>query len=257
MTNCPAGFKVNFLIAGVQKGGTSALAHFLSQHPEICMAPQKEVHFFDQPDFDDALDWNTLNADYAKAFPNYNGEGLVGEATPIYMYLPCLAGRIQRYNSAMKLIVLLRDPAERALSHYYMERNRGQEELPLTLAILVEKFRLWRDRSNVAENSSVRVHSYLDRGFYVRQIKNLLRYFPGGQVLCLKSEELARQHQATLDKVYDFLGVSDRSFVPPRERVLEGQYDKRATRLAQMALVHYYRREIKALERLLSGNFNR
>ena len=78
-----AGFQVNFLIIGAQKSGTTALAHFLSLHPEICHSPRKELRFFSAPDFDQREPVEALGRRYRAHFPNYNGQALVGESTPI------------------------------------------------------------------------------------------------------------------------------------------------------------------------------
>lgn len=84
------------------------------------MAPAKEVHIFDSPTFDAGQ----IDARYAAALPNYGGQRCVMEATPSYLYLPDVPGRIAQYNPAMRVIVLLRDPVERAVSHHHMERAR-------------------------------------------------------------------------------------------------------------------------------------
>jgi len=213
-------FLVNFLIVGTQKGGTTALAKFLSQHPEICFAPCKEVHFFDAVDYNPELTHSQLNQQYQQAFPNWQGQHLVGEATPIYMYLPFVAERIYHYNPQMKLIFLLRNPVERAISHYNMELSRGQEWLPLGLAVVLEKLRLWLDRHNLQEKSSLRCHSYVDRGFYSQQILRMQQYFPPEQMLFINTKDLWHNHQENLQKIYGFLGLVDRTFIPTQELIL-------------------------------------
>lgn len=214
-----ADFLVNFLIVGTQKGGTTALGKFLAQHPEICFAPSKEVHFFDSVTYDPKAELTLLNQQYQQAFPNWQGQQLIGEATPIYMYFPFIAERIYAYNPQMKLIFLLRDPVDRAISQYQMERGRGLESLPLPIALALEPLRLWYDRDNFQEKSSRRCHSYVDRGFYARQILQMQRYFPPQQMLFLKTSDLWQHHQETLRKIYDFLGIVDQTIIPPQELV--------------------------------------
>ncbi|MBX7156982.1 MAG: sulfotransferase domain-containing protein [Verrucomicrobiae bacterium] len=206
--------RINFLIVGTQKGGTTALADFLSQHPEICLAPQKEVHFFDSPQFQDATTVEEWQRNYSKAFPNHQSQTLIGEATPIYMYWPQIAQRIHRYNPNIKLIFLLRDPLQRAISHYRMELQRGNETLSFTQACIAEPFRLFKDRNNLSETSSLRLHSYLHRGFYRKQIERFRQFFPDSQILILKNESLLQQHELTLKKIYYFLGINDTAFIP-------------------------------------------
>ncbi len=214
-----SGFQVDFLIAGTQKGGTTALAHFLGQHPEICLPKNKEAHFFDDPDFPEDEPPEATLERYRTFFPVELKGRLRADATPIYMYLPEIARRIWRVNPAMKWIVLLRDPVGRAVSHYQMERGRGNETLPFAAAIAAEKLRLRRDWHNRAWDSSMRQHNYVHRGLYTRQIRRVRRLFGADAVLILTLEDLQRQHEKTLRRVYEFLGVKNREFVPPPEVV--------------------------------------
>ena len=102
--------RAEFLIAGMQKAGTTALHHFLSKHPEVFMPTRKELHFFD----DEAIDWQAAPYsdynDYFAAAPDWQ---TVGEATPIYTFWPTAMQRIACYNPGMRLIVLLRHPVGR------------------------------------------------------------------------------------------------------------------------------------------------
>jgi len=245
-------FRVNFLIVGTQKGGTTALASFLGQEPRICMAPCKEVHFFDAPNFDDSADIDSINRRYQKAFPNFASQPLVGEATPIYMYFPQVAARIKQYNPDMKLIFLLRDPTSRAISHYGMEYARGNEKWPLPMALALEPFRLWRDRGDASDQSSWRLHSYMDRGLYSRQIKNMKRYFPPDQMLFLRSEDLWRDHEGTLRKTYQFLGLGPDAVVAPQERVYVAQKTVRGSPFLLQLIKWRFSYERRFLARLLN-----
>ena len=197
--------KVGFLIAGVQKGGTTSLDAWLRQHPAIGMARQKEVHFFDDeaafaagPPPDDA---------YHAAFDRAPGVTIHGEATPIYTYWADAPRRIWAYNPHMRFIVLLRNPVERAWSHWRMARRLREETLDFATAIRCET-----ERCRVALPLQHRMYSYLDRGFYSEQIRRLRRFFPESQLLFLKSETLFRQPRATLARVCAFLSVPEWNF---------------------------------------------
>lgn len=227
---------MNFVIAGAQKAGTTALATFLGEHPEICIADKKEVHLFDDQDYSREWTPEAIDRRYAEACGNYSGQPLVGEATPIYLYWPHIAGELHRYNPEMRLIVLLRDPVERAISHHRMERARGNERLSLLPALLIESYRLRRDRGNHALDSAWRRHSYQDRGFYARQLQNLFRVFARDRVLVLNADALMNDHATTLRRVYAFLGVTDRSFMPQPATVFAGDHDRRRHRLARALL---------------------
>ncbi|MCY3840112.1 MAG: sulfotransferase domain-containing protein [Gammaproteobacteria bacterium] len=211
---------VDFVIAGAQKGGTSALAHFLSGHPAVAM-PSREGHVFDSPDY--SPDWTPEEIDtrYARRLEPRRTTAVCGESTPIYLFLPDVAAQLRRYNPALKVVVILRDPVERALSHYAMERGRGNEHRPLWFALLAERWRLRRCPDRKGPESAARRHSYRSRGLYSGQLRNLFAAFPPNQVLVLRSEDLRRRHDETLENVFAFLGVSVSVRIPP-EAVFKG-----------------------------------
>ena len=198
---------VEFLIAGVQRGGTTALHSFLSRHPDLYLPTCKELHFFD----DESLDWR--RPDYSRFHSHFSDRQtgqIAGEATPIYTYWEPSAARIHQYDPAMKLIVLLRNPVERAYSHWAMEFGRGTETLGFAAAIRGGRSRGFRSR----------VFSYVERGFYSKEIDRLTSLFPPVQLLFLRTEDLRERHRATLDVVCDFIGVERFTEYPPAACVL-------------------------------------
>ena len=207
--------RLGFMIVGAQKCGTTALAHFLSRHPEIGMAKPKEVHLFDAPDY--SGDWSPEEMDerYQPSFEHCPGAAVRGEATPIYMVLPEIARELRRYNPDLKLVVLLRDPVERAISHYYMESGRDKEHRPLWLALLSEPFRLRRCRDARQAGSAMRRHSYRRRGLYSLQLRNLYRFFDRDRVLVIRTQDLLQRHDAVLRRVFAFLAVSQDVRIAP------------------------------------------
>lgn len=211
---------VDFVIAGAQKGGTSALAHFLSQHPAIAMA-SREGHIFDSPDYSEDWTPEEIDARYARRIARRPATAACGESTPIYLFFSDVAAELLRYNPALKVVVILRDPVERALSHYAMERGRGNERRPLWIALLAERWRLRRCPDPRAPESAARQHSYRSRGLYGVQLRNLFAVFPPNQVLVLRSEDLLQRHDETLENVFAFLGVSV-SVRIPAETVFKG-----------------------------------
>ena len=199
--------KLDFIIIGAQKCGTTALAHFLSQHPDICMAEPKEAHAFDHVDYAGQWTDKLLDEHYGGFFGYAHSEQCLGEATPIYLLLPHAAAEIQAWNPEIKLLVILRDPVERAISHYRMAVEEGYEHLPLWLALLVEPLRMWLGSSRLAEHSMYRENSYRSRGLYARQLQGFLGYFEPDQILVLRAESLQAEHADTLSEVFEFLGV--------------------------------------------------
>ena len=221
----PVGFdpaeRVGFLVAGVQKGGTTALFDYLAGHPDLSMAPEKEVHFFDDEGpgspglqgrgFD--VDWSDPDyGAYHARFPAADGR-LRGEATPIYLYWPPSLPRIAAYNPAMKLILVFRDPVDRAWSHWRMERARGVEPLSFADAIRCGRSRV----EDPAAPGHHRVHSYVERGFYGAQVTRLLGFFPRQQVFFGDARLLRADPSLFLRNVCEFLGVTPMAQVRPLE----------------------------------------
>lgn len=189
----------SFLIIGVQKGGTTALYHYLSQEPAVALSRVKETHFFD----DERRDWRRPDYDaYHACFPDAAGRPC-GEATPIYSYWPGCLERIAAYNPAMRLVLLLRDPVERAWSHWRMEFARGSESEPFGWCIREGRRRLHEGGADGRH----RVHSYVERGFYAEQIERIWKVFPRDQLLVLRSDELRLRPGATLAQVRTFIGA--------------------------------------------------
>ncbi len=241
--------KLDFMIVGAQKCGTSALSHFLSQHPDIAIARGKEVHLFDDPDYSPLWSEAEMDHYYDDYFEDDAVQAICGEATPIYLYWPEIAQELARYNKQLKLIVMLRDPVERAISQYGMERRRGLESLPRWLAFLIEPIRLKISGEARALNSSRRTHSYIDRGFYARQIESLRCHFPDDQILLIEQSQLLQNHESTMTQVFGFLGCGDDS-MPVAEQVFAGDaFHKRGFFVKTLLSLRYWRanRQLKKL----------
>lgn len=200
---------VNLHIIGVQKAGTSALAHFLSQHPDICVVQDKEAHVFDQPDYPKYDTQNFANKRYAKKLQHYNKELIICDATPVTLFNPTFLERCYSYNPSAKFIVILRDPVQRAVSHYYMSKKRRRESNNMLLGFMKEALRLHCvDKSEAWQSGSVwRDNSYLKRGLYREQINNLYSIVAESQCLVLTQETLLAEHDATMSKVFNFLDI--------------------------------------------------
>ena len=243
---------VDFMIVGVQKGGTTALGQFLAQHPSIGMAEPKEVHLFDAEDYAADTPVADLDKRYRRRFAHCTAARIRGEATPTYLFFPEIAPALKRYNPALKLIVLLRDPAQRALSAHRMQRIRGRERLPFALALLAEPWRLLQDRHPRGHRSATREHAYRRRGLYAAQLENLYAAFDPSQVLVLRSEDLRRHHEAILRRVFRFLGVEQPATLPPPAIVFPTEHQDGRHRLACALLRLSYASANRRLRRLLA-----
>lgn len=212
-----AGSLPSFLVVGTQKGGTTELYEQLIQHPQVKPAFVKEVHYFDA-NFDKGLDW------YRAFFPQQHEghaarpcESITGEASPCYMFHPGVARRAQRSIPQVKIIMLLRNPANRAYSHYHHEVRLGHETLPFEAAIAQEPDRLRGEKDKMLADdhyySERYMHfSYLTRGIYVDQVRTWFEHFPASQLLVLQSEDFFADMAGVMRQVDEFLGID---YAPP------------------------------------------
>ena len=222
--------RVAFIIAGAQKGGTTALFDYLGDEPGLALSREKEVHFFD----DETIDWAWPDSGgYHASFPPADGR-LRGEATPIYLYWPQSLERIAAYNPAMKLVIMLRDPVARAWSHWKMEYARGAETQPFAWCI-----REGRQRLFDGEPWGVhREFSYVERGFYGEQLDQLFGLFAREQVLTLRAEDLRADPGPVLAKLRDFLGVAPGARAPPAREVHVGREMDYGSQLTDEDVAH-------------------
>jgi hypothetical protein len=185
----------NLIVIGATSAGTTALYHYLGEHPEISMSREKELRFFLEE-----INWGNGREWYESQFTNGSAQ-VCGEASPQYTRFPDYLGVPERMYSLVpgaKLIYLVRDPIERIVSAYVDNRSTGQEDRSLAEAVTEPAGNLY-----VSESS------------YYMQLERYLERFPGEQILVVKQEDLLRQRRPTLRNVFRFLGV-DESFDSPR-----------------------------------------
>ena len=210
----------NFFVVGAQKAGTTSLYHYLDQHPEVFMSPAKEPFFFDheidpagrlvrqkfgrrslarKPRFANIEEYQAL-------FDGVRDEKAVGEASPLYIYAPGTARRIERYVPQAKIVAILRNPADRAYSAFLYALRMGVEPLTDFRRVLQEEEQRIRDNWHF-------VYRYRDRGFYYGQIKSFYEVFGPEKVGVWLYEDLKENPHKVASGVFRFLGVDD-SFVP-------------------------------------------
>ena len=205
----------NFIVIGAAKGGTTALHRYLKQHPQIFMSPRKEMRFFpfedNPPDYRgpgdeaDAAQMTIKLEDYVAQFEGSEAYPARGEISPIYLYMPQTAERIRHYIPDAKLIAILRQPAERAFSHYLMMKRDRLETLSFADALDAEDQR-------VADKYGHRWY-YLRRGFYAAQLKPYFANFRREQLKVYLYEDYASNPVGFAQDIFRFLNVDD-TFVP-------------------------------------------
>jgi len=206
----------NFLIIGVQRGGTTSLYKYLTKHPKIIPALKKEIHFFDI-NFDKGVSWYQSKFKQNPFFmilykKKKFKDSITGEATPYYIYHPYGAQRISKIIPNVKLIVLLRNPVERAYSHYHHEVRLKAERLSFEDAIKEESKRLEDETEKMLKDENYysfnhQHFSYLQRGIYIDQLEVWTKKFPKEQILILSSEDLYSNSNEICNEVFSFLNL--------------------------------------------------
>ena len=202
----------DFLIIGAQKCGTTFLYQLLVQHPRVKPAFLKEVHYFDL-NFEKGNNWYRSNFPLQMRNPRTY---VTGEASPYYLFHPYAPERASTVVPDAKLIILLRDPVDRAYSHYQHQVKRvtgeARETLTFEEAIEAEERILPAEVSKMLQDenyksSSHRTRSYLGRSRYMDQLQVWSSFFPRRRMLVLKSEDLFNDTTNTLERVLDFLAL--------------------------------------------------
>jgi hypothetical protein len=209
----------DFLIIGTKRGGTTSLWNYLIRHPLVPrLFPAwntKTSHYFEEH-------WGRSEAWYRSHFPTatrraalerrHGGPSRVGEAAPLYMFHPLVPERVHTLMPDARMIVLLRDPVERAYSHWKERRTIGKEPLGFAEALQQEETRTAGERERlIAEpgyfSEPYDWYTYRARGRYIEHLTPWLDHFDRGQLLIVASEELYRQPSETYARVLDFLGL--------------------------------------------------
>jgi tetratricopeptide (TPR) repeat protein len=239
----------DFIIIGASKCGTSSLYNYLSYHPQILFSHKKELDFF-WKNFDRGINW------YLAHFPTLSDRDdfLTGEATPNYLRFPIVAERIKEYCSQVKLIVLLRNPVERAISWHYHKIAHGLTSGSLTDAIAQEMKELESWSETDFFNTGYRNPDNLLSSLYCYQFKVWLELFSQEQFLILKSEDLYNHPASVMEQVYGFLGLSNHQ-LSEYPQVNAGSYNSVDPQLRK-TLANYFRPYNQQLQDYLGMQFN-
>jgi Sulfotransferase domain len=251
----------DFLIIGAQRCGTTSLQRYLIQHPCIAPAFRKEVHFFDK-NLSKGTTW------YREHFPSLlykyyvttilRRRFMTGEASAAYIFYPHAPKRVLATVPRAKLIILLRNPVDRAYSHYQHEVSLKYETLPFDEAIARESERLHGEREKMLadqsyDSYSYRHHSYLSRGVYAEQLAIWMSLFSREQMLILQSEDFFARPASVFQKVLRFLDL------PPWELSEYKPYNAREYSTMNAAtrrrLIDYFEPHNRRLRELVGQKF--
>ncbi|MCE7740851.1 MAG: sulfotransferase domain-containing protein [Candidatus Heimdallarchaeota archaeon] len=188
--------KLDFIIVGAMKAGTSSLAFQLKHNPQICI-PLKEVHYFNnEENYNKGIQW------YEGIFKDCNPENIIGEKTPTYSYLEKVPERIYEYKSDIKLVWIFRNPLSRSYSNYWHAVKSGRENYSFDKAVRKEPERLKKDVWK----------GYLKRSIYAEQIERYLNFFDKKQMYFMIFEDFVRNPVENMKGLFKFLRVSFNNF---------------------------------------------
>lgn len=198
----------DFIIVGAQKAGTTSLYSTLSQSKNIKLSFKKEVHFFDQ-NYQRGDRW------YRAHFPLeiFSKGKQIGEATPSYIFCPFSAERLVQLLPGIKLILMLRDPVDRAVSHYFKQVRRGTEAREIREALFgsIERVKEIETRmmsGDFSDQTEYYLTSYLQRGLYLEQIKRFRKHFSEDQLHIIEMKSYIACYDQEILKLEQFLGTS-------------------------------------------------
>jgi hypothetical protein len=193
----------NFFIVGAAKSGTSSLYALLRQHPEVFMSRPKEPHHFGHVSPPHELRWHfDAYRDprrYLRLFEDAKGFKAIGEGSTSYLWHPEVPARIRKVAPGARIVIALRDPIERAYSHYLMHRREGIQNLPFYQALREDL-----NRTDFAWGIS---HFYVEKGRYAAQVRRYLDVFGPEQVKIVLFDHFKRDPAAGLLDIVRFLGL--------------------------------------------------
>jgi len=226
----------DFLIIGAQKCGTTSLYNYLLRHPTIVPATKRSIKFFDHgPNWDKGLMWYRAHFPFAPGRTAPPARPLVGECTPSYLVHPLGAQRVHTATPDARLIVLLRNPVDRAYSAYHHQSRKGREPLSFEAALDQEAERVGDEYRRLAADPNFvahgyRLHSYVGWGRYVEHLEPFLRIFKRERILILLTEDLAADSAGVLAQVHEFLGLPA-VHLPDYPRLNTGRYESLEPRI--------------------------
>jgi hypothetical protein len=205
----------DFIIIGAQKSGTTSLFNMMCKHPRITRAAEKELHFFDLK-YDYGPKW------YFSNFP-IKYKSITGEATPYYLFHPLVPERVKQLLPNIKLIILLRNPIDRAYSQFHMQKRIGIENAK-SFEEAVHRELKWLETESEYEIflRSRNLHQnflYLERGKYYAQLSSWLKHYTLKDMIIIESNEFFNSPARQLSSVYKFLFHSKNDYLSEQDSI--------------------------------------
>jgi hypothetical protein len=222
----------NFFIVGAAKAGTTSMYAYLSRHPEVFMSTLKQPHYFSsfevKQQFDNFMPVFRQARAYQELFFGSESYKAVGEASPSYL---CDANAATRIKSAIphaKIIISLRNPVQRAYSHYLMEFHEGNETLPFREALKVDE--------NRNEKGWGISFQYVELGLYADQVERYLKVFDPANVLVVIFEDFVRDTEAVMQQIASFLDIDPNQYPEDCFQRVHNPFEASRNKFARMIL---------------------
>ncbi len=250
-----------FIVIGAQKAGTTSLQYYLSQHPHIVPGFRKGIHFFDGGLHPDVVDNFKKGVGWYRAhFPlkkELGSDRITGEASPLYIYNPVAAARIHAVVPEVKLIAVLRNPADRAISQYYHEERKQGTGEEILKRFNDEDEILGRALNEADYKSFAFLHrSYRSRGLYCQQLERYLKLFSRDQLLVVNSEVFFENPTETLRRIFSYLKIDNDFIVPDITPKNTASNSGKVSPEVSAYLREYFRPHNEALYDLIGEKFN-
>ncbi|HEY3011453.1 MAG TPA: sulfotransferase [Gemmatimonadales bacterium] len=244
------------LIIGAQRSGTTSLFNYLVQHPDVLPPFGKEIHYFDHH-YARGVNWYRGRFPYTRQLRRGS---MTIEASPYYLMHPLAPERAAQLLPQVKLIAVLRNPVDRALSHYQLEVRGGRESLSFAEAIELESERLAGEEERLRKDPQYysfnhHRYSYTRRGLYLEQLRRWVQYFARSQLLVLQSEWLFRDPPAATAAVYRFLGLRDHR-LERYKPFYQGNYERAMPEELRTRLTAYFEPHNRDLFRWLGQEYD-
>jgi len=244
----------DFIILGTQKGGTTSLYNYLSNHSKIRVGSRREIHFFDR-NYEKGINWYKNNFNYK------NNNLLTFECSPDYFHHPFVAERIRLVTPKSKLIVLLRNPVERAISNYKHNIYLGKYKPNTTIEEVIEKeMKFINDEKEKMMNNKnyysrkFKYFSILDRGIYHKQLKIYFENFDKKQIHILFSEKLFLNARKELNKLFDFLNLNPEQ-VPCSKIYNKSKIDIKIKQKTKESIERFFLKHNEKLYKMINTKF--
>jgi len=249
--------KPNFFIVGQTRSGTTSFQYELDQHPDIYFLkpewPKGKGHFGWVSDYKD-------DDEYLEQFADVNNERRIGERCNAYLYCPYTAERIKQFSPNAKIIMILRNPIDKAYSTYYQQFEFGEYTTSFEETINTEfrRIALNKDFSELNSNNpdfeNFVVHNIIRHGIYADYLEHWLEIFNRKQILILNSDDLKKFTKETLCRVFNFLNISNCD-ITNTSQVNVGKYPP-MNKSTRKKLIEFYKPYNQRLNKLLGTNFN-